>query len=218
MSDDFLLKRLLMVQTQLIPRGIHDERVLKAMEEVPRHLFVPVKQQRYAYEDGPLDIGEGQTISQPYIVALMIQEAVVNSTAIALEIGTGSGYAAAVLSKVCQQVYTVERLPALAQQAQERLHRLEFLNVEVITGDGTLGYDKKSPYDVIITTAGGPITPKTLKQQLKTGGNLVIPVGDQFSQELLRITALPDHTFSSKHIEYVRFVPLIGEEGWKAPP
>lgn len=214
MSDDFALQRLLMVQTQLIPRGIHDERVLKAMEEVPRHLFVPQLLRPNAYADRPLTIGEGQTISQPYIVALMIQEALVKPDAVALEIGTGSGYAAAVLSKMCKQVYTIERLPSLAQQAKERLHRLEFFNVEVINGDGTLGFPEKGPYDVIIATAGGPLIPKALTHQLKSGGNLIIPVGDQLSQELLRVTALPNQTFSSTHLEFVRFVPLIGEEGW----
>lgn len=213
MSDEFENERKNMVERQLIPRGIHDPGVLKAMMEVPRHLFVPPLLSHYAYADGPLAIGEGQTISQPYIVALMIQEAQINPNSIVLEIGTGSGYAAAVLSKMCKEVYTIERLTNLALKAQEKLKA--YPNVHVITGDGTLGFPEKKPFDAIITTAGGPIIPKSLMHQLKIGGNLIIPIGDSFSQELLRVKALPNENFATEILEYVRFVPLIGEEGWK---
>ncbi|EFB42496.1 MULTISPECIES: protein-L-isoaspartate(D-aspartate) O-methyltransferase [Parachlamydia] len=215
MEDIYTKQRHLMVEQQLIPRGIYDPRILRAMREVPRHEFVPSKFVHYAYEDGPLAIEEGQTISQPYIVALMIQAAQVDENSIVLEIGTGSGYAAAVLGSICQNVYTIERLPHLAQKAQERLQRLHYSNVHVEIGDGSLGLPDKAPFDAIITTAGSPIIPPSLCRQLKMGGRLVIPVGSSFDQELIRIRALPDLTFSKENLEYVRFVPLIGEEGWK---
>lgn len=213
MADEFEDSRKQMVERQLIPRGIHSPAVLKAMSEIPRHDFVPQSLRHHAYADGPLAIGEGQTISQPYIVALMIQEAQLNPNSVVLEIGTGSGYAAAVLSKVCKEVYTIERLPNLAVKAQEKLK--DYPNVHVITGDGTLGLPSKQPFDAIITTAGGPTVPQTLVHQLKEGGILIIPIGDAYSQELIRVKTLPGGKLATEILEYVRFVPLIGEEGWK---
>ncbi|MBS4168003.1 protein-L-isoaspartate(D-aspartate) O-methyltransferase [Parachlamydia sp. AcF125] len=215
MEDFYKKQRNLMVEQQLIPRHIEDPRVLKAMREVPRHQFVPPPFIPYAYEDSPLAIGEGQTISQPYIVALMIQAAQVDENSTVLEIGTGSGYAAAVLGNICKNVYTIERLSHLAQTAQERLQHLNYTNVEVVIGDGTLGLPDKGPFDAIIITASGPKVPQSLRQQLKMGGRLIMPVGDTLGQELIRVRALPDQTFSTERLEYVRFVPLIGKEGWK---
>jgi protein-L-isoaspartate(D-aspartate) O-methyltransferase len=204
-----------MVEQQIASRGVGSKLVLDAMRRVPRELFVPEHLRDLAYADGPLSIGEGQTISQPYIVALMVEALCLYGGEKVLEIGTGSGYAAAVLAEIAGQVYTIERIDQLAQKAKIVLEEAGYDNVQVIQGDGTLGWPQQAPYDAIVVTAGGPEVPESLKNQLKEGGRLVIPVGtDMYSQELLRVTRVSDSEFRSENLEYVRFVPLIGEEGW----
>ena len=213
---DFKLLRELMVQEQLEPMGIHDPAVLAAMGEVPRHEFVPPEMKRMAYQDGPLPIGEGQTISQPFMVAYMIQALEVSNDARVLEIGTGSGYAAAVLSLVVNEVHSIERLPRLAEFARERLKRLGYDKVHVHVGDGSLGLADHAPYDGIVVTAGAPSIPELLKKQLKKGGRLVIPVGPSPElQILVKETRLSDEEYHSEKLMAVRFVPLIGASGWR---
>lgn len=204
-----------MVEQQVASRGVGSKLVLDAMRRVPRELFVPEPLRDLAYADGPLSIGEGQTISQPYIVALMVEALCLYGGEKVLEIGTGSGYAAAVLAEIAGQVYTIERIGELAQKAETVLEEAGYDNVQVIEGDGTLGWPQQAPYDAIVVTAGGPEVPRSLKNQLKEGGRLVIPVGtDMYNQELLRVTRVSDSEFRSENLEYVRFVPLIGAEGW----
>jgi len=198
-------------------RGISDPAILNAFRTVPRESFVPEDLVTSAYQDTPLPIGEGQTISQPYVVALMADALKLTGAERVLEIGTGSGYAAAILGKLARQVFTIERLPALAAIASERLQRLGFRNVTVIGGDGTLGWREHAPYDAIIVAAGGPAVPEALKAQLAPGGRLIIPVGaDGNSQVLTRVTRGPNG-FIEEKLGDVRFVPLIGAQGW-APP
>ena len=204
-----------MVEDQLKRRGINDPLTLRSMLEVPRHMFVPPELIEYAYEDGPLPIGENQTISQPYIVALMTQAAELDPNCKVLEIGTGSGYAAAILSRICKDVYSIERISSLAKRAQAVFKELGYDNIQVLVGDGTLGWPEKGPFDAIIVTAGAPVVPESLRNQLKTGGRLVIPVGDAISQELWRYRRGADGKFTQELLEYVRFVPLIGKEGWE---
>ncbi len=204
-----------MVERQLIPRGIHDVSVLESMNKVPRHLFVPNSLSHYAYEDGPLKIGHGQTISQPYIVALMSQAAEIDSSCIVLEIGTGSGYGAAVLSLIAKDVYTIERVPELAEEARKRFSSLGYSNIHLKIANGTLGWPEEGPFDAILVTAGGPEIPKSLFKQLKPNGRLVIPVGDLSSQELMRVRKLGSGEVTVENLCPVRFVPLIGEEGWQ---
>jgi protein-L-isoaspartate(D-aspartate) O-methyltransferase len=203
-----------MVETQLIPRGIKDPATLEAMRTVPRQFFIPENLVDKSYRDGPLPIGEGQTISQPYIVALMTQAAKVNKDSIVLDIGTGSGYAAAIFSRIVKEVITIERIDVLAKNAEQRFQKLGYDNIKVIVGDGTLGYPDEAPYDAIVVTAGAPDIPESLCKQISDSGRLIIPVGDSFSQNLLSITKDVDGKISKGIIEYVRFVPLIGEEGW----
>ena len=213
--DDTAPLRTRMVEQQIASRGVGSKLVLDAMRRVPRELFVPEPLRDFAYADGPLSIGEGQTISQPYIVALMVEALCLYGGEKVLEIGTGSGYAAAVLAEIAGQVYTIERIGQLAQKAETLLEEIGYDNVQVIEGDGTLGWPQQAPYDAIVVTAGGPEVPESLKNQLKAGGRLVIPVGtDMYNQELLRITRVSDSEFRSENLEYVRFVPLIGAEGW----
>ena len=213
--DDTAPLRTRMVEQQVASRGVGSKLVLDAMRRVPRELFVPEPLRDLAYADGPLSIGEDQTISQPYIVALMVEALCLYGGEKVLEIGTGSGYAAAVLAEIAGQVYTIERIGQLAQQAETLLEEIGYDNVQVIEGDGTLGWPQQAPYDAIVVTAGGPEVPESLKNQLKEGGRLVIPVGtDMYNQELLRITRVSDSEFRSENLEYVRFVPLIGAEGW----
>ncbi len=213
--DDTALVRTRMVEQQIASRGVGSKLVLDAMRRVPRELFVPEYLRDLAYADGPLSIGEGQTISQPYIVALMVEALCLYGGEKVLEIGTGSGYAAAVLVEIAGQVYTIERIAQLAQKAETVLEEVGYDNVQVIEGDGTLGWPQQAPYDAIVVTAGGPEVPESLKSQLKEGGRLVIPVGtDMYNQELLRVTRVSESEFRSENLEYVRFVPLIGEEGW----
>ena len=204
-----------MVTTQIEARGITEPLVLEAMRVVPRERFVPTALARFAYDDGPLPIGEGQTISQPYIVAVMTQAAGLKPGARALEIGTGSGYGAAVLSRIAAEVYTVERVGALAAEARDRLARLGYANVHVLEGDGTLGWGEHAPYDAIVVTAGGPLVPQALLSQLAVGGRLVMPVGPGARhQRLVRVTRTDTQEYRYEDLEEVAFVPLIGAEGW----
>jgi protein-L-isoaspartate(D-aspartate) O-methyltransferase len=204
-----------LVATQIEARGITDPLVLDAMRIVPRERFVPASLAKFAYDDGPLPIGHGQTISQPYIVAVMAQAAGLKPGARALEIGTGSGYGAAVLSRIAAEVYTVERVGALAAAARASLAKLGYANVHVLEGDGSLGWADHAPYDAIVVTAGGPRVPRTLLNQLAVGGRLVMPVGPVARhQRLVRVTRTDAHEYAYEDLEEVAFVPLIGAEGW----
>jgi protein-L-isoaspartate(D-aspartate) O-methyltransferase len=211
----FALRRREMVDRNIAARGVRDELVLEAMRKVPRELFLPNNLREFAYEDSPLPIAGEQTISQPYIVAFMAEALMLKGGEKVLEIGAGSGYAAAVLSEIAASVYTVERLGQLADKAAVTLTDLGYDNVRVLHGDGTKGWPEHAPYDAIVAAAGGPKVPESLKEQLKIGGRLVIPVGaDQRSQELVRVTRVSAREYRSEDIADVRFVPLIGEEGW----
>ena len=203
-----------MVSTQIEARGIHDYRVLEAMRKVPRHLFVGEALQDQAYGDFPLPIGEGQTISQPYIVAEMTQALELTKDDRVLEIGTGSGYQTAILAELAFRVYTIERVRELFIRARKLLDQLGYHNVIAKCSDGTLGWPDESPFDAIIVTAGAPEVPEKLVQQLSIGGRMVIPVGDRFSQTLLRISRDEDG-IQDTSLGGCRFVKLIGEHGWK---
>lgn len=204
-----------MVEHQIAARSIRSAAVLGALRKVPREEFLPERLREFAYEDSPLPIAAGQTISQPYIVALMTEALDLKGGEKVLEIGTGSGYAAAVLAEIAADVYTVERISELAEKATSTLKALGYGNVHVVHGDGTLGWSAAAPYDAIIVAAGGPEVPESLKQQLKVGGRLVIPVGtDPRAQELVRVTRISNDKFESEDIADVRFVPLVGKEGW----
>jgi protein-L-isoaspartate(D-aspartate) O-methyltransferase len=204
-----------MVARDIAARGVRDVRVLAAMRKVAREAFVPDSLRELAYDDTPLPIGSGQTISQPYMVAFMIEALQLNGGEKVLEIGTGSGYAAAALAEIAGDVTTIERLRPLAEQAAERLARLGYRHVHVEQGDGTSGWAEHAPYDAIVVAAGAPQVPEPLKQQLAIGGRLVIPVGaDQESQQLVRVTRESATGFATEEIAGVRFVPLIGEQGW----
>ncbi len=206
-----------MVERNIAARGVQDELVLDAMRKVPRELFLPKNLREFAYEDSPLPIAGEQTISQPYIVAFMAEALMLRGGEKVLEIGAGSGYAAAVLSEIAAEVYTVERLGQLADKAAATLADLGYDNIHVLHGDGTKGWPEHAPYDAIVVAAGGPQVPEALKEQLKIGGRLVIPVGsDQRTQELVRVVRISRDTYRSEDIADVRFVPLIGEEGWVA--
>jgi protein-L-isoaspartate(D-aspartate) O-methyltransferase len=201
--------RLQMIEQQLRQRGIHDERVLHVMSTVPQHLFVPPVLRSRAYEDGPLPIGEGQTISQPYIVALMSESLLLTGTETVLEVGTGSGYQAAVLSRLARHVYSIEILPRLAETARERLATLGYANITVIVGDGSQGWVQGSPYQAIIVTAAAPQMPPVLLDQLADGGHLVLPVGSGDDQHLLRLRKTKGEV-TQEDLGPVRFVPLVG--------
>jgi protein-L-isoaspartate(D-aspartate) O-methyltransferase len=204
-----------MVDVQIARRGVRDPHVLNAMRQVPREAFVEPGFEEFAYEDGPLPIGEGQTISQPYIVALMIEAAEVRSGDRVLEVGAGSGYAAAVMSRIADRVYAIERHPSLGEAAQERFRRLGYDNIELRVGDGTLGWPDAAPFDAILVAAGGPEVPQALKEQLAVGGRLVIPVGaEEGHQTLLTVTRTGQANYEEEDLGGVMFVPLIGEQGW----
>ena len=203
-----------MVKTQLIPRGIKDQRVLEAMMKVPRHLFVEEALRGEAYNDHPLPIGHKQTISQPYIVALMTQALELKGDEHTLEIGTGSGYQTAILAELCEKVYTIERIRPLLEQARKRLWDLGYTNILFKAFDGTLGWEEYAPFDAIIVTAGAPRVPQPLLDQLAEGGRLVIPVGDKFGQDLTKITK-KDGDIIQHNLGGCRFVDLIGVHGWK---
>jgi protein-L-isoaspartate(D-aspartate) O-methyltransferase len=208
-EDEFRAARLKMVEQQLHQRGIRDERVLQAMAEVPRHLFVPETWRSSAYTDGPLPIGEEQTISQPYIVALMSEALELQGAETVLEIGTGSGYQAAVLSRLAKQVYSIEIIPQLAETARVRLAALGYTNVTVLVGDGNLGWPQASPYTAIMVTAAAPQIPPALLEQLADGGRMVLPVTvDRDIQHLVRLQKQGGEV-AREDLGAVRFVPLV---------
>ncbi len=206
-----------MVEEQIRRRGIRDARLLDALRAVPRHEFVPESLQALAYGDGPLVIGEGQTISQPFMVAAMTDALELAGDEKVLEVGTGSGYQAALLSLLAREVHTVERSAALAATARERLARLGYANVTVLEGDGTLGLPAQAPFDGIVVTAASPGIPPPLIEQLREGGRLVIPVGDAVQQECLLIRK-QEGRLTQSLLHYCRFVPLVGRHGWPEPP
>jgi protein-L-isoaspartate(D-aspartate) O-methyltransferase len=214
-GTDRALERVAMVEHQLTERGIRDQRLLAAFRAVPRESFVDEAVAELAYEDSPLPIGEGQTISQPYVVALMIEALGVRTGDRVLEVGAGSGYAAAILSQLAGRVDAIERQPALAEAARDRLRRLGYDNVDLRTGDGTRGLPAEAPFDAILVSAGGPAIPTPLIDQLAPGGRLVIPVGKAREQRLLRITTSEDGRAYQEDLGPVRFVPLVGDAGWR---
>jgi protein-L-isoaspartate(D-aspartate) O-methyltransferase len=208
-------KRDVMIREHLLGRGIRDQAVIEAMREVPREEFIEESLAELAYGDHPLSIASGQTISQPYIVAYMTEALELSRTDRALEIGTGSGYAAAILSRIVATVYSVERLGGLAKSARERLERLGYTNIIIHEGDGTLGWAEHAPYDAIVVTAGAPHVPQSLLEQLAPGGRLVIPVGTSLDvQMLVRVRRAGDRDYRTEELCGVRFVPLIGAAGW----
>lgn len=213
MSDPFGLRRKAMVDTQIRRRGIQDERVLSCMEEVHRHLFVPSGMEEDAYLDRPLPIGHGQTISQPYIVARMTELLELEPDDLVLEIGCGSGYQAALLAKLAGAVISIERIEAVAQNAEENLRKAGISGVRVIIGDGTTGFPDGAPYNAILLTAATPEVPSPLLSQMAEGGRLVAPVGDADIQYLVRIRRQGEN-YLRESFEPVRFVPLIGRYGW----
>jgi protein-L-isoaspartate(D-aspartate) O-methyltransferase len=213
MASNAEQRRADMVARQIEGRGIRDPALLAAMREVPREAFVPEELAEFAYDDSPLPIAESQTISQPYIVAAMIEAAEVSAEDKVLEVGGGSGYAAAVLSRIAGQVFTIERHKVLADAAELRLARLGYANATVIAGDGSGGLPDEAPFDAILVAARGPEVPDALKRQLKVGGRLVIPVGGEELQTLCRITRTGDESWDSDDLGPVRFVPLIGAHG-----
>jgi protein-L-isoaspartate(D-aspartate) O-methyltransferase len=213
MSDPFELARASMVARQLRARGIRDARVLDAMLKVPRDEFVAEKLRSSAYDDNPIPIGEGQTISQPYIVAYMLEALQVAATHRVLEIGTGTGYEAALLGELANEVYTMERMPGLFTAALQNLSRLGYINIQVVHGDGTQGLPEYSPYDRIIVAAAAPSIPSPLFEQLAEGGRMAIPVGSPEVQDLLLVRKENGQRFITQ-LEGCRFVPLIGDEGF----
>jgi len=213
--SDFADLRGQMVRRQIEARGIFDPLILDAFREVPREEFVDEEHRRFAYDDNPLPIEAGQTISQPYIVALMIEAAAISPSDKVLEVGAGSGYAAAVISRIARRVVAIERHGELAQIARERMERLGYENVRILQGDGTRGCRDEAPFDAILAAASGSHVPQPLLDQLSPGGRLVMPVGNPgWVQELVKVTKQPDGTTSQENLGGVRFVPLIGEEGW----
>ena len=214
--SDFADLRGQMVRRQIEARGILDPLILDAFREVPREVFVDEKRRQWAYDDHPLPIEAGQTISQPYIVAVMIEAAEIRPGDKVLEIGAGSGYAAALMSRIAREVIGIERQHDLVEVAQERLQRLGYDNVKIVEGDGTRGCPDEAPFDAILAAASGSHVPKPLIDQLAPGGRLVMPIGDPgWVQELVKLTKRPDGTTEQKNLGGVRFVPLIGEEGWR---
>jgi protein-L-isoaspartate(D-aspartate) O-methyltransferase len=215
--DRYEKQRKKMVDAQIRSRGIRDERVLRAMGKIPRHLFVDEGLVDQAYNDSPLPIGEKQTISQPYIVALMTEALGLGGREKVLELGTGSGYQAAILAELADRVFTIERIASLAQKARRLLESLNYYNVVIRVGDGTYGWREESPFDAILVAAGSPSIPRTLVEQLAVGGSLVIPVGGRFTQNLIKLTRLSENPEDVKKEDLggCRFVSLIGEHGWK---
>ena len=215
---DFAKLREKMVKTQLVPRGIDDADVLRAMRTVERHLFVPEAQRKSAYRDHPLPIGEGQTISQPYIVALMTQILAAKKDSKVLEVGTGSGYQAAVLAELTKEVFSIEIIESLGKSAEARLKQLGYENVHVRVGDGYAGWPEHAPFDGIIVTCACPSAPKPLVEQLAEGGRMVIPVGGSRSYQTLTLFEKRGGILHRKDITGCVFVPLLGPHGWEAGP
>jgi protein-L-isoaspartate(D-aspartate) O-methyltransferase len=213
---NFEIARKRMVEAQVIARGIRDRRVIEAMQKIPRHLFVEEAMAAQAYNDNPLPIGEKQTISQPYMVALMTELLGLKGKEKVLEIGTGSGYQAAVLAVLADRVCTMERIRPLAMRARKVLDGLGLLNVNIRVADGTFGWEEEAPFDAILVTAGAPEIPDTLVAQLAVGGRLVLPVGDQYSQTLVRIVKQQDGSCTIEDSIGCRFVKLIGRYGWES--
>jgi len=214
--DPFESERETMVREQIEQRGLQNPRVFAAMRTVPRHLFVKNSLRKHAYADRPLSIGHYQTISQPYVVALMCDRLELLETDKVLEIGTGSGYAAAVLSQLCERVITMDRIPDLAEMARDTLAKAGCSNIEVYCADGTLGCPEEAPFDAILVSAAAPAVLDTYKQQLRVGGRLVIPAGkSRSSQSLYRVRKKSETEFSVEDLGGVAFVPLIGEKGWR---
>jgi protein-L-isoaspartate(D-aspartate) O-methyltransferase len=203
-----------MAEEQLQSYGIHDEKVLAAFKDVPRHLFVPPKYREWAYRDAPQPIGFRQTISQPYISALMTESLCLSGTERVLEVGTGSGYQAAILSKLAKEIYTIEYIPELSEQAKNTLAEIGVTNIHIYTGDGSKGMPDFAPFDAIMITAAAPSVPQPLLAQLKIGGRLVIPVGKK-GRQILELWRRDDNGFTRNEIVPVAFVPLRGEHGWK---
>jgi protein-L-isoaspartate(D-aspartate) O-methyltransferase len=212
-KDERAEERLRMVKTQIAARGVKDERVLTAMRSLPRHLFIPAAYRDVAYSDCPLPIGKGQTISQPYIVAVMTELLAIQPEDRVLEIGAGSGYQAAILGRLAKSVISIERIPDVAEMAQENLARLGISNVKIVIGDGTLGYPEQSPYDAVLITAATPDVPPPLIEQIAEGGRLVAPVGSRDLQELVRVTKREGQV-TRQFFGGVVFVPLLGRHGW----
>ena len=213
--DSFVAQRRDMVESQLRARGIRDERVLTAMSRVPRHEFVSEEYREQAYEDHPIPIDEGQTLSQPYIVAIMLQALALDPANTVLEIGTGSGYQAALLSELTRQVYSVERHASLARSAESTLARLGYANATVVLGDGSSGLPESAPFDAIVVSAAAPHIPAPLFAQLREGGRMVIPVGPSHAQELQLVRKHAGGSIVS-NLEGCRFVPLIGSEAYRS--
>lgn len=212
---DFSIARRRMVDEQVIARGVQDRRVIDAMLRVPRHKFVEEALEAKAYQDAPLPIGEKQTISQPYMVAVMSEALALDGSETVLEVGTGSGYQAAVLALLAQRVFSLERIPALARRARKVLDECGFGKVNIRVADGTHGWQDKAPFDAIVVTAGAPEVPQVYLDQLGVGGRLVIPVGEWESQVLMRITRTGEREFNEERMLGCRFVPLIGQHGWQ---
>jgi protein-L-isoaspartate(D-aspartate) O-methyltransferase len=216
MTGDFAAERERMVARQIAARGIADPRLLAAMRKVPREAFVPDHLRARAFDDSPLPIGAGQTISQPYIVALMIEAARLEPGDRVLEIGAGSGYAASVMAELADRVFAVERHAVLAERAAARIERLGYANVSIVVGDGTEGLPDEAPFDAILVAATGPEVPEVLLEQLAEGGRLVMPVGAAHGlQSLIRMTRLGPERFERADLGGVRFVPLIGAHGFR---
>ena len=214
-GDDLVARREQMVRDHVAGRGVRDAAVLAAMRQVPREAFISPGLRYRAYDDAPLPIEDGQTISQPYIVALMLEAAAIRPTDRVLEIGAGSGYASAIASRIAAQVIAIERHPGLAASAQERLARLGYANVEVHCADGSGGWPQRAPFDAILVAASGPRVPAVLRGQLDIGGRLVMPVGHStWDQRLVRVTRRGDEGFDEEDLGGVVFVPLIGAHGW----
>ena len=214
MAHDFKLARERMVKNQLMARSIRDERVLQAMGKIPRHLFIQEALAGEAYNDHPVPIGEKQTISQPYIVALMTEALELKGSENTLEIGTGSGYQTAILAELSSRVFTIERIKSLLVKARKLLAKLGYNNILFKAFDGTLGWKDYAPFDAIMVTAGAPNVPEPLKEQLADNGRMIIPVGDRYTQELIKITRKGE-SFEQESLGGCRFVNLIGVHGWK---
>lgn len=212
---DFRTAREKMVQTQIAARGIRDERVLQAMLKVPRHLFVNEAMQDQAYNDYPLPIGENQTISQPYMVALMTEALELRGSERVLEIGTGSGYQTAILAELSEKVYSIERIPSFLEKARKILDKLEYFNVVLKVGNGTCGWKEEAPFHAILVTAGAPEIPQPLLDQLVVGGRLAVPLGDRFSQSLIKAIKKENGRLIHENLGGCRFVSLIGTYGWE---